>query len=391
MTHPAKTAAHTLRAHLAAHHLNPLGQQRALNVIAALHGTDWNTLSAHPHRPRLAARDAALALQRALAHYGNAVDLDWAQAAVALLSDTAHAGVPVPSLTRGAVVARPEGPADARPGAAESTLFAREDRYVPRFVNHPGVFVDRRVHLATPWPLLPLPDTISAALHRQLRQARTLTWARGTGLRIDGAAPAMPLPTLGPDARPDDIQAWWETLHHCAPRGTVTRNKYTPASQLDWVTFTRTLTVPECFTYKAQHAFPRLLMREARAALPWSIQGAEDTAVQAPRYDAFINASGVDGRCSAALSRRERDTLDRLEYAVLHAFPDRRPTIRDHVKHWRMVTTGQLLLTYEPYLVQADARIEQEAAVFRQSGWTVEVRRAAYAPGCATIVLGAPR
>lgn len=50
--------------------LNPLGPQRALEVIAALHGTDWNTLSARPHLPRLPHPAVTQALIESLARYG---------------------------------------------------------------------------------------------------------------------------------------------------------------------------------------------------------------------------------------------------------------------------------------------------------------------------------
>ncbi|MBZ9715837.1 hypothetical protein [Deinococcus multiflagellatus] len=65
-----KRTAQRLIRHLADLGLNPLGSQRALEVIAALHGTDWNTLSARPGLERLPALAQDLALRQALTRYG---------------------------------------------------------------------------------------------------------------------------------------------------------------------------------------------------------------------------------------------------------------------------------------------------------------------------------
>lgn len=66
----AKIAAQALRRALTAAGLSDSGSRRSLDIIAALHGTDWNTLSARPTLPLLTAEQAAPALEAALQRYG---------------------------------------------------------------------------------------------------------------------------------------------------------------------------------------------------------------------------------------------------------------------------------------------------------------------------------
>ncbi|MVN89403.1 hypothetical protein GO986_21965 [Deinococcus sp. HMF7620] len=379
--HSAKTVAQALRTYLTAHGLNPLGQQRALQVIAALHGTDWNTLSAQPSRPRLAPPADAQALQRALRHYDVDVSSSWAQAAIAHLD-----GQRPDSVAQLPVSAPVTDPVPlAIPLLDRDTVY----RAVPKYQSHP-IYIDRRSRLTTPWPLLPLPAQVSPALRQQLWRAHLLEWTPETGLLIDGAAPVMSLPTLGPGPLNETIKAWLKTLENTAPDRTTTYEGNGPARQLIRLTVPRLLEVPACLTYQAQSAYGRSLMADARRNLTLSYDGATTYAAQAKRYDAFITECALDGRGSRALRSHEIHRLTDQEDQVLRAFPDRRPRIRDHSRYWKVAATGQLVLTYEPYMVMGDPEIQTEADAFRQTGWTVTVRRAAYAPGIAMIMLGAP-
>lgn len=387
-THPAKTAAKALRARLTAHGLNALGQQRALNVIAALHGTNWNTLSAQPTLPRLRPPGDALALRRALHTYGVDVTLAWAQTTTAaLLSREDALPAPVVSLD-----AAPEPQTTLTDRPPDQPLLNRGDWYVARPRSRytaDVVHVDRRARQTTPWPLLPLPEQVSPDLRRQLADAHTLEWTPGVGLHIDGRPPVSPIPTLGPDA---EVRAWVSALRQAAPADCV--DYEVDSSDDRWplkrVTVTRPTAIPACLTYRAQHPYTRDLLRDARRMLTLSYGEAVITAHRAPRYDAFITAYGLDGRGYAAVSRRQYTHMAALEDAVLQTFPGRRPRIMDHMNHWPVQGTSQVVLTYEPYLRSLYPAVEAEVDAFRKAGWRVELRDSAYAPGNVMVMLFVP-
>ncbi|MFC6663698.1 hypothetical protein [Deinococcus multiflagellatus] len=260
---------------------------------------------------------------------------------------------------------------------------------MPRDHAHP-VSIDRRARLTRPWPLLPLPEQVSPALRQQLWRAQLLEWTPETGLLIDGAAPVMPLPTLGPDADEHTINAWLNTLNTAAPDRTAEYERNRPDWRVTRLAVHRLVDVPACFTYQAQSAYARSLMADARRNLTFSYRAATDYAAQAKRYDAFIAECALEGAGPAALSRREVRCLFEQERQVLRTFADQRPRIRDHIAYWKGAATQQLVLTYEPYLSPKDPTLHTEADAFLQAGWTVTVRRSAYAPGATMIMLGAP-
>ena len=347
MTHP-KRAARTLRALLSADGLNPLGQQRALHVIAALHGTDWNTLSARPGHPRLRGDAATRALQTALETYGVTVTRAWAAATLERLHP-----------------------------AGESGAARRDQLYLLRGLHgadHPrAAFHLHGVPPTHPWPLLPLPPTLTTEMHDQLTRSAQLDWTPA-GLRADGQP--IPLTVSGPD--------WLSALHTCAPAGHIHR-EHDRHLHLTRVTYTRPQVTDPHFTYAARTPFTQQLMRRARQSLDVSYSGALHLARQAHTYDAFIEDTGVHPRGPLALTAAQRTHLHDLERQVL---TERHSRIRDHVSEWRR--GAHALLTYEPYLSADAAQQHPDTAAFRARGWTVTVRASAYAPGQAVMLLLEP-
>lgn len=348
MTHP-KRAARTLRALLAADGLNPLGQQRALDVIAALHGTDWNTISARPGHPRLRDNAAITALQAALARHDVTITRAWAAATLTHLY----------------------------PPAGESGAARRDEHYLPSGLHgadHPrAAFRLRSAPPAQPWPLLPLPASLPAAVHDQLTRGTHLEWTPA-GLRVDHVP--VPLPINGPD--------WLSALQTGAP-GTQVHREHDQDLTLTRVTYTRPQETDARLTYAPRTPFAHHLMRRAHQSLDLSYAGALHLARQACAYDTFIEDTGVHPRGPLALTEHQRAQLHELERQVL---PGRQSRIRDHISEWRR--GPHALLTYEPYLSPDAAEQHPDTAAFRERGWTVTLRASAYAPGQAVMLLLEP-
>lgn len=347
--HP-KPAARHLRDQLSAAGLNPLGQQRALNVIAALHGTDWNTLSARPDLPLLPPGAAGSALRTALAHYGVHVTLAWADVAAAALTGD-------PSTT------------------------SRDALYAPcgalRSTDPGALFRLKTVPATLPWPLLPLPSAVPSALHDRLRHGARLDWTPAAGLSVDGHA--IPLTVNG--------AAWLSGLRRSAPTG-VEVTYDAELSGVTRVTYTRPTTPSPAFSYRPGGAYARQFLRRARALTDLHYHEALHLARQARAYDAFITDLGLDPRGPHALTRVQDHALSTLEREVLRALPQGPCAIRDHVTQWRR--DDRTLLTYEPYLHPEVAERHPATQAFRARGWTVTVRESAYNPPSAVMLILEP-
>jgi len=247
-----------------AHHGALLQRGHVLEAVAALHGLEsWRTLLERPGATPLVGETAARGLTRRLAELGRPLDERLTRNAVALLQNPAillfdprtaaffrfseaaarereltvqfseteamevqdedwslMAQATIENIRAVNILKLPslglfnEGILVAPPGTITFLPTRNKDQQ-----HDSGLFMLETDPLS-PWPLLPLPESVGADVMKRLQEGRTLTWTKGSTVHLDGAELVNDLGESVPewvDMDGSRVAAWREQLEQALP------------------------------------------------------------------------------------------------------------------------------------------------------------------------------